>query len=82
MCVCACVCLVLQVYETPNRMVRAHVHKMLGPWFNVFPDVRMRMNNEVSTLQLYRNVAHELIGLIRAHTQEKEAAAVAAKAAE
>ena len=54
-------------YPTPQRMVRAHVHKLLGSWFSVFPDVRQRMNNEVSTIELYRNVANEMIGESSAH---------------
>ena len=61
-------------YPTPQRMVRAHVHKLLGSWFNVFPDVRIRMNNEVSTLDMYRKVALEMKELIQNHTKEKEEA--------
>ncbi|QDZ25203.1 dihydrouridine synthase [Chloropicon primus] len=70
-------CLILQeyldlceTYPTPQRMIRAHVHKLLGNYFSVFPDVRQRMNNEVSTIQLYRDVAEELIGLIKEHGLE------------
>ena len=60
-----------ETHYTPQRMVRAHVHKLLGGWFNVFPDVRQRMNQEVSTLEMYRGVAHELKALIQKHELEQ-----------
>ena len=60
-----------ETYDTPQRMIRGHVHKLLRSWFEVFPDVRERMNNEVSTVQLYRDVAHEMKDLIRKHHQHQ-----------
>eukprot|EP00898_Chlorokybus_atmophyticus_P004597 jgi/Chlat1/5138/Chrsp33S05131 len=34
-----------RTYPTAMRMVRGHVHKMLGCWFSVHPDVRQNLNN-------------------------------------
>eukprot|EP00899_Mesostigma_viride_P017778 jgi/Mesvir1/26000/Mv17945-RA.1 len=31
-------------YPVHMRMVRGHVHKMLGPWFTLHPDIRDRLN--------------------------------------
>jgi tRNA-dihydrouridine synthase 1 len=61
-------------YPTPQRMIRAHVHKLMGSWFNVFPEVRQRMNNEVSTIDMYRKVAIEMRDNIRNHTKEMKEA--------
>eukprot|EP00897_Mesotaenium_endlicherianum_P005082 jgi/Mesen1/4601/ME000232S03855 len=33
-------------YPVPLRMIRAHVHRQLGPWFRVHPDLRERLNKE------------------------------------
>ncbi|KAH7365042.1 hypothetical protein KP509_18G006200 [Ceratopteris richardii] len=33
-------------YPVPQRMVRAHVHRMLGNWFRKHPDVREELNKE------------------------------------
>lgn len=61
-----------EVHYTPQRMVRAHVHKLLGPWFNeIGQDVRQRMNESISTLDLYRGVAKEMKERIRAHHKER-----------
>ena len=58
-------------YPTPQRMIRAHVHKLLGSWFNVFPEVRQRMNNEVSTIEMYKKVAIEMRDNIRNHAAKE-----------
>lgn len=34
-------------YPVPPRMVRAHVHKVLGCWFRVHKDIRERLNKAV-----------------------------------
>ncbi|MCO5562801.1 hypothetical protein L7F22_016433 [Adiantum nelumboides] len=33
-------------YPVPGRMVRAHVHRMLGNWFKIHPDIREDHNKE------------------------------------
>lgn len=33
-------------YPVPWRMVRAHVHRMLGNWFRKYPDIREELNKE------------------------------------
>lgn len=33
-------------YPVPWRMVRSHVHKMLGDWFRIQPDVRLELNSQ------------------------------------
>ncbi|RCV23174.1 hypothetical protein SETIT_4G277800v2 [Setaria italica] len=33
-------------YPVPWRMVRSHVHKMLGDWFRVHPEVREELNKQ------------------------------------
>jgi tRNA-dihydrouridine synthase 1 len=36
----------LDQYPVPMRMVRAHVHRMLGNWFQRHPDIREELNKE------------------------------------
>ncbi|KAI5082790.1 hypothetical protein GOP47_0002533 [Adiantum capillus-veneris] len=36
----------LEKYPVPWRMVRAHVHRMLGNWFKKHPDIREDLNKE------------------------------------
>mgnify|MGYP000394387540 CR=1 FL=1 len=36
----------LDKYPVPMRMVRAHVHRMLGNWFRRHPDIREELNKE------------------------------------
>eukprot|EP00271_Cylindrocystis_brebissonii_P012249 TRINITY_DN30474_c0_g1_i1.p1 TRINITY_DN30474_c0_g1~~TRINITY_DN30474_c0_g1_i1.p1 ORF type:complete len:674 (+),score=91.79 TRINITY_DN30474_c0_g1_i1:130-2151(+) len=31
-------------HSVPPRMVRAHIHKLLGGWFRAFPDIRENLN--------------------------------------
>jgi tRNA-dihydrouridine synthase 1 len=33
-------------YPVPWRMIRSHIHKMLGEWFRVHPEVREEFNNQ------------------------------------
>ncbi|CAM8879338.1 unnamed protein product [Rhodiola kirilowii] len=33
-------------YPVPWRMIRAHVHKMLGVWFSIHPEVREELNSQ------------------------------------
>nr|CAB3468989.1 unnamed protein product [Digitaria exilis] len=33
-------------YPVPWRMIRSHVHKMLGDWFKVHPEVREELNKQ------------------------------------
>jgi len=38
-------CALAEAHPTPLRMVRGHVHKMLGPWLAEFTDLRDALNN-------------------------------------
>lgn len=35
-----------EIYPVPWRMIRSHVHKMLGEWFRVHPHVREDLNKQ------------------------------------
>ncbi len=35
----------VEAHPTPMRMVRGHIHKLLGPWMAEFTDLRDRLNN-------------------------------------
>lgn len=50
----------VEEYPTAMRMVRAHVHQMLGAHFTRFPDVRQRMNESIPSVKLFKDVNAEV----------------------
>ncbi|CAA6666914.1 unnamed protein product [Spirodela intermedia] len=49
-------------YPVPWRMVRSHVHKMLGEWFRMHPHVREELNKQAT---LSFEWLHGLVGRLR-----------------
>lgn len=61
-------------YETPLRMVKGHIHKMVGPWMAEFTDLRDWLNKEPYvnlTNGNLRKWTKELMGRIN-HVKETE----------
>ncbi|GER25104.1 tRNA-dihydrouridine synthase [Striga asiatica] len=53
-----------EVYSVPWRMVRSHVHKMLGEWFRVCPEVRDELNSQSKlTFEFLYELVEKLRGL-------------------
>ncbi|CAA0829155.1 FMN-linked oxidoreductases superfamily protein [Striga hermonthica] len=51
-------------YPVPWRMVRSHVHKMLGEWFRVCPEVRDELNKQSKlTFEFLYELVEKLRGL-------------------
>ncbi|EEF29128.1 tRNA-dihydrouridine(16/17) synthase [NAD(P)(+)]-like [Ricinus communis] len=51
-------------YPVPWRMIRAHVHKMLGDWFRIHPHVREELNAQSRlTFEFLYNVVDQLRAL-------------------
>lgn len=49
-------------YPVPARMIRAHVHRMLGPWFRRYPEMREELNKEYKiTTEWLKGMVHRLI---------------------
>lgn len=49
-------------YPVPWRMIRAHVHRMLGDWFRVHPDIREELNKQSKlTFEWLRDMVHRLV---------------------
>eukprot|EP01018_Ginkgo_biloba_P022495 Gb_36082 [translate_table: standard] len=49
-------------YPVPWRMIRAHVHRMLGGWFRIHPDLREELNRQSKlTFGWLRDLVHSLI---------------------
>ncbi|KAJ6839023.1 tRNA-dihydrouridine(16/17) synthase [NAD(P)(+)] [Iris pallida] len=49
-------------YPVPWRIVRSHVHKMLGDWFKVHPEVREEFNRQS---KLTFEWLHDMVGKLR-----------------
>ncbi|ONK79897.1 tRNA-dihydrouridine(16/17) synthase [NAD(P)(+)]-like [Asparagus officinalis] len=49
-------------YPVPWRMIRSHVHKMLGNWFKLHPEVREELNRQS---KLTFEWLHEMLGKLR-----------------
>jgi tRNA-dihydrouridine synthase 1 len=48
-------------YPVPWRMIRSHVHKMLGDWFRVHPEVREELNKQsILTFEWLHDMAMRL----------------------
>lgn len=48
-------------YPVPMRMIRAHVHKILGPWFRVHTDLREKLNKEQKlTVEWLKHLVEEM----------------------
>ncbi|KDP31983.1 hypothetical protein JCGZ_12444 [Jatropha curcas] len=48
-------------YPVPWRMIRAHVHKMLGEWFRIHPHVREELNAQsILTFEFLYNIVDKL----------------------
>ncbi|CAL9168101.1 unnamed protein product [Musa hybrid cultivar] len=69
-------------YPVPWRMIRSHVHKMLGDWFRIHPQVRQELNaqSKLTFEWLHDMVTRlkELGGGIPLYTEEANTAARAA----
>ncbi|CAL9042702.1 uncharacterized protein LOC103998842 [Musa acuminata AAA Group] len=69
-------------YPVPWRMIRSHVHKMLGDWFRIHPQVREELNaqSKLTFKWLHDMVTRlkELGGGIPLYTEEANTAARAA----
>uniref|UniRef100_A0A0D6RAK5 tRNA-dihydrouridine(16/17) synthase [NAD(P)(+)] n=1 Tax=Araucaria cunninghamii TaxID=56994 RepID=A0A0D6RAK5_ARACU len=49
-------------YPVPWRMIRAHVHRMLGDWFRIHPDLRQELNKQYKlTFEWLRDMVHRLV---------------------
>lgn len=49
-------------YPVPARMIRAHVHRMLGPWFRQYPHLREELNKQFSiTTEWLKGLVHRLL---------------------
>lgn len=60
-------------YPVPMRMIRAHVHRMLGAWFRRYPGLRDELNKEYKlTTEWLKDLVHRLIA-------QHEAAGVASE---
>ncbi|KAG0631884.1 hypothetical protein M758_1G286700 [Ceratodon purpureus] len=62
-----------ETYPVPPRMIRAHVHRMLGPWFRRYPELREELNKEHKiTVEWLKDLVHRLIARHKASgTTEK-----------
>jgi len=49
-------------YPVPWRMIRSHVHKMLGDWFRLHPEVREDLNRQS---KLTFEWLHDMVGRLR-----------------
>ncbi|KAJ8770620.1 hypothetical protein K2173_021267 [Erythroxylum novogranatense] len=50
-----------EIYPVPWRMIRAHVHKMLGDWFRIQPHVRESLNAQSRlTFQFLYSIVNQL----------------------
>lgn len=49
-------------YPVPWRMIRSHVHKMLGDWFKLHPEVREEFNRQS---KLTFDWLHDMVGKLR-----------------
>lgn len=49
-------------YPVPWRMIRSHVHKMLGNWFRLHPEVREELNRQS---KLTFEFLHDMVGRLR-----------------
>mmetsp|Transcript_4843 Transcript_4843/g.12697 ORF Transcript_4843/g.12697 Transcript_4843/m.12697 type:complete len:428 (+) Transcript_4843:149-1432(+) len=70
----------VEQYPVPLRMVRAHVHRLLKRWFNVFPEVRIRMNESLASVDMFRAITKEIKLLVRQHLVDLEKAKTSAQA--
>ncbi|OVA15886.1 tRNA-dihydrouridine synthase [Macleaya cordata] len=51
-------------YPVPWRMIRVHVHRMLGDWFRIHPDVREDFNKQTKlTFEFLYDMVNRLRGL-------------------
>jgi tRNA-dihydrouridine synthase 1 len=49
-------------YPVPLRMIRAHVHRMLGPWFRKNPDLREELNKQYRvSLDWLKDMVYQLM---------------------
>lgn len=49
-------------YPVPLRMIRAHVHRMLGPWFRKHPDLREELNKQYRvSLDWLKDMVYQLM---------------------
>lgn len=56
-------------YPVPARMIRAHVHRLLGPWFRRYPALRDELNKEHKiTPEWLKGMVHRLIAQHKAAT--------------
>lgn len=56
-----------ELYPVPWRMIRSHVHKMLGDWFRVQPHVREELNKQS---KLSFEWLHEMVNRLREHGEK------------
>lgn len=60
-------------YPVPARMIRAHVHRILGPWFRRYPQLREELNKEYKiTVEWLKGMVHRLIAQHNASGTTKE----------
>jgi tRNA-dihydrouridine synthase 1 len=60
-------------YPVPARMIRAHVHRTLGPWFRRYPELREELNKEHKiTVEWLKDMVHRLISRHKASVTTKE----------
>ncbi|GFP78942.1 tRNA-dihydrouridine(16/17) synthase [NAD(P)(+)]-like [Phtheirospermum japonicum] len=53
-----------EMYPVPWRMIRSHVHKLLGEWFRVHPEVREELNAQsILTFEFLYGIVDRLRGL-------------------
>lgn len=51
-----------ETYPVPWRMIRAHVHRMLGDWFRIHPDIREELNKQSKlTFEWLRDMVDRLV---------------------
>lgn len=69
-------------YPVPWRMIRAHVHKMLGEWFRIHPHIREDLNAQsILTFEFLYSIVDRLRELgagIPLHLKETNAATICA----
>lgn len=69
-------------YPVPWRMIRAHVHKMLGQWFRIHPHIREDLNAQsILTFEFLYSIVDRLRELgagIPLHLKETNAATICA----
>ena len=60
-------------YPVPARMIRAHVHRMLGLWFRRYPELREELNKEHKiTVEWLKGLVYRLITRHKASVTSKE----------